>query len=129
MSELIERSRAFPLREAAEAIPAIIKLLGRLAKDPRVDRRRRLVAVAALGYAVVPVDLLPDRIPLVGRLDDVVILALAIRALLDGAPEEVVSEHWEGPVEALEVFDGVVSWVADLVPRRVRWALGRVTGS
>jgi uncharacterized membrane protein YkvA (DUF1232 family) len=129
VGELIERIRALPLREAAEAIPAIARLLGRLARDPRVDRRRRLLAVAALGYAAAPVDLVPDRIPLVGKLDDVVIIGLAIRTLLDGAPDEVVAEHWDGPSEALEVFDGVVRWVADLVPRRMRWAIGRVTGS
>ena len=100
MGELIERIRALPLREAAEAIPAIARLLGRLARDPRVDRRRRLLAVAALGYAAAPVDLVPDRIPLVGKLDDVVIIGLAIRTLLDGAPDEVVAEHWDGPSEA-----------------------------
>jgi uncharacterized membrane protein YkvA (DUF1232 family) len=125
----IDRIRRLPLRDAAESIPAILKLLARLVRDPRVDGRRRLLALAALGYAAVPIDLVPDRIPVVGKLDDVVILALAIRALLDGAGEEVVLEHWEGPPEALGVFDDVIGWVASLVPARVRWAVGLVTGS
>ena len=50
----------------------------------------------------------------------------AVRMLLDGAEEDLLAEHWDGPPEVLEVFDDMVGWAADLVPRRVRWALNRV---
>lgn len=129
MSALVERIKTLPLRQAAASLPAIVKLLARLVGDRRIDRRRRLLALAALGYAIAPMDLVPDRIPLVGKLDDVLVLGLAVRTLLDGAPHSIIMEHWEGPPDALEAFDDAVGRLAGLVPGRVRWAVDTVTGS
>lgn len=114
------------LRDAVMALPNILKLLTRLVTDPRIDRRRRLAAMAALLYAAVPIDLIPDRIPVIGRADDVLVAVLAVRVLLEGAQDDVLAEHWDGPPELLEVFDDLVGWAADLVPRRIRWAFARL---
>ena len=119
-------ARRVSFREAAMALPNIIKLLGRLIKDRRIDRRRRLVAMGAVAYAALPFDLVPDRIPVIGKADDVVVALLAVRMLLDGAPDGIVEEHWDGPPQILEIFDDMVGWITDLMPARLRWAFGRL---
>lgn len=113
-------------KDAVLALPNILKLLVRLLRDPRVDRRRRLVALGAVAYAVSPVDLIPEVIPILGKMDDLVVAILAVRMLLDGAEEDLLAEHWDGPPEVLEIFDDLVGWVAGLVPRRVGWAFSRL---
>lgn len=112
--------------DAVLALPNVLRLLARLVRDPRIERRRRLAAVGALAYAVVPIDLIPDRIPVIGKADDVLVAVLAIRVLLDGAEEELLAEHWDGPPQVLRVFDDLLDWVADLVPRRLRWVFGKL---
>lgn len=119
------RSRV-SVRDAALALPGLIRLLYRLVRDPRVDRRRRLVALGAVAYAVSPIDLIPEAVPVIGKADDVLVTILAVRMLLDGAPEGLLEELWDGPPEVLEVFDDMVDWAASLVPRRLRLLLFRL---
>jgi len=111
------------------ALPNILALLVKLVRDPRVDRRRRLVAMGALAYAVSPIDLIPEAIPVIGKADDILVMVLAIRMLVDGAEEDLLDELWDGPPEVLEIFDDLLDWVAALVPKRIRWGLSKlVTG-
>ncbi len=107
-------------REVVLMFPNLIKLLGRLLRDPRVPMRRKAIAGIAVGYIVSPIDLVPDFIPVVGQVDDVLIVAYAIHHLIEGAGFDVVAEHWDGEPESLELIDAVVAWGADLVPPRVR---------
>ena len=107
-------------------LPNILALLARLVRDPRVDRRRRMVAMGAIAYAVSPIDLIPEAIPVIGKADDIVVSILAVRMLLDGAEEDLLSEHWDGPPEVLEIFDDLLDWAAGLVPKQVRWAFSRL---
>ncbi len=107
-------------RDSALLFPNLIKLLGRLAKDQRVPRRSKLVVAGALGYLVSPVDVLPDFIPVVGVVDDVLVVALALNHLITVAGEEVVLEHWDGPRDLLELVRSVLDVASDLVPAKVR---------
>ena len=108
------------LTEFARAVPATGKLLYRLVRDERVDEKKRLAAVAALAYAVLPFDLIPDKLPLIGRVDDVVIGAAAIHALLEEAGEEIIAEHWEAGDSSLDALRSGVEMVAGLVPKPLR---------
>jgi len=124
--EPVETPEPVSLKDAVLALPDMLKRLARLVRDPRVDRRRRLVALGAVAYAASPVDLIPDVIPVLGQADDVVVAVLAVRMLLDGAEDDLLSEHWDGSPEVLEAFDNLVGWVAGLVPRQIRWAFSRL---
>lgn len=114
------------LREAGAVIPATAKLLYRLVRDERIDERRRVGLVIAVGYALLPIDLIPDRLPFLGRVDDVVIGAAALQALLTAAGDEIVHEHWDGSPGSLEALLTGVELVAGLMPRPVRRLLGVV---
>ena len=70
-----------------------IHLYRRMLADPRTPRRTRWLLAAAVGYAVSPVDLIPDFIPVVGHLDDLVVLPLLVWLALRSMPPELLSEH------------------------------------
>lgn len=81
----------------------VILLMKDLATDPRVSRQDKVVAVLAAAYLVSPVDLVPDKIPVLGQLDDVSVAALGLRRLLAGAGYEVIYELWRGSDEGLSL--------------------------
>ncbi|HEY5160673.1 MAG TPA: YkvA family protein [Gaiellaceae bacterium] len=91
-------------RALAGFIPDCIVLVGRLLHDPRVPRRRKLLLVATAGYLALPFDLVPDFIPVVGQLDDAIIVALVLRSFLRGGEEQLLREHWPGPESSLELI-------------------------
>ncbi len=113
-------------REAAMAVPNLVKLLGRLLKDPRVSRRSKILAVGTLAYVVSPIDLLPDVIPVVGQVDDVILLVFALNHLVRTAGEHVIRDHWDGDRDVLEVIRMLAEMVSSTVPKRLRRALEAV---
>jgi uncharacterized membrane protein YkvA (DUF1232 family) len=90
-------------RAFAGFIPDCVVLIGRLLRDPRVPRRRKLLLALTAGYLALPFDLVPDFIPLIGQLDDAIILAFVLRHLLRG-DERAVRELWPGPDQSLELL-------------------------
>lgn len=79
----------------------VILLLKDLVTDPRVPRQDKALAGLAAVYLMSPIDLLPDRIPVIGQLDDLGITAVALRRLLSAAGYEVIYELWRGTNEGL----------------------------
>jgi uncharacterized membrane protein YkvA (DUF1232 family) len=115
-------------RDAVLLLPNLVKLLGRLVKDPRVPRRAKIVLGAAVAYVISPVDLLPEFIPVAGVIDDLFMVAFALNHLIKRAGEGVVEEHWDGPRDLLSLVGFVLDTVTDLVPARLRRILSRLAG-
>jgi len=96
---------AFGRREDARAlagfVPDCVILVRRLLGDPRVPRANKIVLALVAAYLFMPFDLVPDFLPGIGQLDDAVLVALALRALVRRAGPELVREHWPGPHKAL----------------------------
>jgi uncharacterized membrane protein YkvA (DUF1232 family) len=90
-------------RALAGFVPDCVVLVGRLLRDPRVPRRRKLLLALTAGYLALPFDLVPDFIPLIGQLDDAIILAFVLRHLLRGN-ERAVRELWPGPEQSLDLL-------------------------
>src|SRR6186713_1410815 len=88
-------------RALATFIPDCIVLVTRLARDPRISRRRKLVLLALVGYLALPFDLVPDFIPVAGQLDDVIIVALVLRQFIRAGGEPLIRELWPGPEQSL----------------------------
>jgi uncharacterized membrane protein YkvA (DUF1232 family) len=90
-------------RALAGFVPDCVVLLSRLLKDQCVSRRRSFVLVALVAYLSSPIDLVPDFLPVIGHLDDAVIVALALRWITrDCAPSQIAA-HWPGPQASLGV--------------------------
>jgi uncharacterized membrane protein YkvA (DUF1232 family) len=88
-------------RDLARFVPDCIVLVTRLLADPRVPRRHKLLLGAVVGYLALPFDLVPDFIPVAGQLDDALVVALALRAVLRGSGNELLTAHWPGPERSL----------------------------
>jgi uncharacterized membrane protein YkvA (DUF1232 family) len=93
--------RAAEARALARFVPDCIVLFTRLLGDARVPRRWRGGLALVVAYLAFPLDLIPDFIPVVGFVDDAVLVALALRAILRAAGPEAVLEHWPGPARTL----------------------------
>jgi uncharacterized membrane protein YkvA (DUF1232 family) len=91
-----------PLRELARFIPACVTAIGRLRADPRVPRRAKVAIVIAALWLASPIDLLPEFLPVIGPLDDVVVVALALRYAGRQVPRDVLLEAWPGDSALLE---------------------------
>jgi uncharacterized membrane protein YkvA (DUF1232 family) len=104
VAALLVAGRRVEARALAGFVPDCIVLCRRLAADPRVSRRRKLALGAALLYVAVPIDLVPDVIPVAGQLDDAVLLALVLRGLVRDAGADLVAAHWPGPRTSLRAL-------------------------
>ncbi len=114
------RTRQEVLTEALLLLPNLGKLLYRLLRDSRVPLGRRLAMGAFGAYVASPVDLIPDFVPVLGGVDDLLVLAFAIDYLLKASPEEVIAEHWDGSEDGLELVRGITSWGVEMLPGRLR---------
>lgn len=89
-------------RDLARLLPDAVTLVRRLRHDPRVPRRARIAVVLAGMWVLSPIDLIPEFLPVIGPLDDVVVVALALRYAARRVPREVVTEAWPGEPALLE---------------------------
>lgn len=102
------------LKEAALFLPNLVKLAGRLAKDPRVPRSRKFALVLLVAYLASPLDLIPDFIPVIGLMDDLIIAGLVLRWVIKAVPREEVNEHWDGQTDLWILLQHTQEGIADL---------------
>ena len=100
---LVLAGRHGQARALAAFIPDCIVLFRRLLTDPRVSVWRRATIMVMIVYLVLPIDLVPDFIPVAGQLDDAIIAALVLRMVLGSGGPELLREHWPGPDSSLAV--------------------------
>src|SRR5437660_10707025 len=101
---LLAVGRRSEARALATFIPDCIVLVTRLARDPRVPRRRKLLLFAVVGYLALPLDLVPDFIPVAGQLDDAIVVALVLRHFVRAGGESMIRELWPGPEQSLALI-------------------------
>jgi uncharacterized membrane protein YkvA (DUF1232 family) len=101
---LVVAGRRTDGRALAGFIPDCLVLGKRLLADPRVPRGRKLLLILLIAYLAMPIDLVPDFIPVAGQLDDAIAVTLVLRAVLRSGGEELLHEHWTGPPRSLELI-------------------------
>jgi uncharacterized membrane protein YkvA (DUF1232 family) len=102
---LVVAARRLPpgtLRDLAAILPACVTTARRLRRDPRVPRRAKVAVAVAAVWVVSPIDLIPEFLPVIGPLDDVVVVALALRYAARQVPVEVLREAWPAEPRLLE---------------------------
>jgi uncharacterized membrane protein YkvA (DUF1232 family) len=112
---------------AIKSIPDYLRLLWGLFRDPRVSLFDKGLVLAAIAYAISPLDLIPDFIPVIGQADDVFFLLLATQHLIANAGWDAIEEHWPGDPKALseENLQLTVTAVAFFLPKSIRRRLER----
>lgn len=85
-------------------IPDCLVFFKNLITDPQVPIHYKVILIFLLGSLISPIDLIPDFIPIVGQLDDAVLIMLALRYIVKRIGEESATKHWPGPEKSLEVL-------------------------
>ena len=90
---LSSSTRYLRLARIIVKLPMYARIVWGLMRDPRTPVGLKGMLAAALAYVVVPVDLVPDAIPIIGHADDLTVLLLVLDLFLNNAPAEVRAEH------------------------------------
>jgi uncharacterized membrane protein YkvA (DUF1232 family) len=93
---LAVRPRGGLLREALRLLPDVLRLLRRLAADKTLPRGVRVRLGLLLAYLALPIDLVPDFIPVLGYADDAIIVTAVLRGVVRRAGLDAVRAHWPG---------------------------------
>jgi len=101
---LVLKPETSTLREAARIVPDAGRLIHRLARDTSLRRGVRVRLWLLLGYLALPIDLVPDFIPVVGFADDAIVIGLVLRAVIKRAGVEEVRAHWPGTPDGLAML-------------------------
>lgn len=107
------------LRELALFLPNFVLLLKRLMGDPRVPARSKVLLGGTFLYLVSPIDVIPDFVPGLGQLDDVVLAVLALHSILNRVDEAVVLEHWDGDEGLIQLVRQGIAAVIRLLPGKL----------
>jgi uncharacterized membrane protein YkvA (DUF1232 family) len=123
---LIAAAALLPLAGRA---PLYARLLWSLILDERTPMARKALLAGALGYIVLPIDVFPDRVPVLGQLDDLVVTALATDLFLDGLDEALLAEKLAQAGIPRAAFEEDVERIRRLVPGPVRRFARRLPGA
>lgn len=106
--------------------PLYARLLWALVLDERVPASRKALLVGAFGYVVLGRDIIPDSVPLIGGIDDLVVVAVAVDLFLDGVDTEVLGEK----LALLEIprlaFEDDLNQIRRLLPGPIRRTVRRL---
>jgi uncharacterized membrane protein YkvA (DUF1232 family) len=91
------------LGDALRLLPDVIGLVRRLAGDTSLPRGVRIRIWLLVAYLAMPIDLVPDFVPVLGQADDVILVALVLRSVVRRAGPEAVERHWRGGDAGLAV--------------------------
>lgn len=98
----IKISKTIPdISEYILILPDIICLLYRLLRDSRVSKKDKAVIISAISYVALPVDIIPDSIPFIGKIDEISVVLFTLNKILKDIPIEVLIENWEGKNEII----------------------------
>lgn len=109
--------------------PLYARLLWSLVQDDRTPNSRKVLLAGALGYVVLGRDIVPDWVPILGQLDDLVVVALATELFLDGLDDVLLAEKLAEAGIPRAAYDEDVARVRRLVPGPFRRAARRIPGA
>ena len=110
----------------ASRVPMYTRLITSLVMDERMPSSRKALLAGAAGYLVVGRDLIPDDCPIIGGLDDLVVVVLAVELFLDGVPDDLLDEKLAELGIDRAAFDRDIAQVRRLTPGPVRRTIRRV---
>src|SRR5207244_11521670 len=116
MSNLKLKSR---MKNLLMFLPNMVALCARLMVDKRVPRTERALLAAAVIYAIIPFDFIPDMIPFVGQIDDLFLISLTVLRLIDRTDDKIVREHWRGGGDIVQLAESAATIAPLLMPKRI----------
>ncbi|MGL4848812.1 MAG: YkvA family protein [Clostridium sp.] len=94
-------------------LPDLVALVGRLLKDDRVPNKTKLTISGSVAYLLFPSDLIPSKIPFIGKIDDLAVLFFALNRIAKDVPLDVLVENWSGKNELIFVLRNGLEYVSN----------------
>ena len=94
-------------------VPDIVALICRMLKDSRVPIKTKLVVSASLAYVIFPTDLIPDKIPFIGKIDEIAVVFFALNRIATDVPTKVIQDNWAGNDELVLVLKNGLEYVTN----------------
>jgi len=108
------------IRRLVLLLPRLARMLAGLLTDSAVPRAAKITLAAVALYVASPLDLIPDFIPIVGYLDDALLVAVVVDGLLNVLDRSLVLKYWPGDPASLDATAAVAKRLAGWVPSRVK---------
>jgi uncharacterized membrane protein YkvA (DUF1232 family) len=108
------------VKDLLRALPNLIRLIAKLVVDPMLPRAAKIALAAAMVYLASPLDLLPDVIPFLGYLDDLLLASVVVDGLLNYVDRALILKYWPGTPDSLERLARTAHMLAVWVPRRIK---------
>ncbi|HYI32667.1 MAG TPA: DUF1232 domain-containing protein [Glaciibacter sp.] len=108
------------VRDALFLLPDVLRLVRRLLADETVPVGVRVRLTLLLLYLILPIDLVPDFVPVIGWADDAIIVAVVLRSTIRRAGTDALARHWPGTPAGLVVIQALVGTVSQNPPRGPR---------
>jgi uncharacterized membrane protein YkvA (DUF1232 family) len=102
------------------SLPDVLRLVTRLASDPVLPRAAKIALAAAAVYLLSPIDLIPDFVPFVGYVDDLLLAAVVLDGVLNWVDRGVVLRYWPGTPQSLDSLARAARVLSIWVPRRLK---------
>lgn len=104
----VARPKDVSLGEAFRLLPDTMRLFKAVATHSQTSRRARIVLFLCLGYLASPIDLVPDFLPIIGHVDDAIVVVLALRWVARSAGRARLEECWPGSPAGLSALLSLV---------------------
>lgn len=90
-------------------LPDFFVLLTRLMIDKRVSAKRKLMVGGIIAYVMLPFDLIPDFIPFIGHMDDLVLVVLGLNTILNDTDPKILADNWSGEGDVLKQIQKITA--------------------
>lgn len=107
------------ITESLMFIPNLIKLLYRLLGNELVASTDKVLLMGTVMYVLSPWDFLPDIVPFLGQVDDLLLIALVLKRLMSSVDHELLLQYWDGHEELLELLEKVLEKAVVFLPAGV----------
>ncbi len=94
-------------------LPDIVALIYRLLKDKRVSVKTKLIIAGAVSYIAVPTDMIPDKVPFLGKIDDIAVAVFALNVVVNEVPLNIVLDNWQGKNNIILVLRSIVEYATN----------------
>ena len=108
------------MKELLLILPRLGRMIFSLIRDDELPRTAKVALGAVVLYLASPIDLLPDFIPLVGYLDDLLLAAIVVDGILNYVDRDLVRKYWPGSLSALDATATVARRLSSWVPSRIK---------
>ncbi len=111
--------KAGVLTEYLFLLPDFFILVTRLAMDERVPTKKKIFAGAIIAYMMLPIDIIPDFIPVLGHLDDLVLVVLGLNMILNDIDQQILIDNWSGEGNLLELLQTISAKAENFLDKNV----------